>query len=422
MAHKNNSPHTPSIHTLDDDSLLNVFYIYRPFLLGEDERDEARHLGGKVDWVRGRWWYKLAHVCQRWRNLILGSASYLDLSLVCTKGTPIADMLAHSPPLPLVIDYFDKYRNITAEDEEGTIFALNQRDRVRRVRLRMAATILQRLFVVMDKEYPILEYLVIARQPLDMNTASLPETMQAPHLRHLTLKGSALPMGSRLLTTAVSLVTLKFEMVNPSTYLHPNTLLQWISFMPQLETLAIRVGFHLSVPNRDVEREFTHTPIMTTVTLPNLHRLKFRGVSTYLEALVHRVTAPSLKKLEIYFSNQITSPIPHLTQFMNITENLRFGRAKFSFSKNSFHLKAYPREVAPLYIMIYCSYPGQVSSMVQIFNARSQATSALEHLTLEYKVHGYPSEHNDADRTEWRKLLRSFSNVKTLRVVGWLVE
>jgi hypothetical protein len=32
-----NSPHVASIHVLDDDSLLNIFYLYRPFFLGEDE-------------------------------------------------------------------------------------------------------------------------------------------------------------------------------------------------------------------------------------------------------------------------------------------------------------------------------------------------------------------------------------------------
>jgi hypothetical protein len=44
-------------------------------------------------------------------------------------------MLAHSPVLPLVIDYSDVYKEITAGDEEGAILALMQRDRVRRVRL-----------------------------------------------------------------------------------------------------------------------------------------------------------------------------------------------------------------------------------------------------------------------------------------------
>ncbi|KAF8462871.1 hypothetical protein DFH94DRAFT_699704 [Russula ochroleuca] len=123
------SPRTASIHILDDDSLLHVFYLYRPFLLGEDEGDVGRLFGGWERWARGRWWYKLSHVCQRWRNVILGSATYLGVSLVCTYGTPVADMLAHSPPLPLVIDYFNGDCDMT-EDEEGAILALKQRDRV----------------------------------------------------------------------------------------------------------------------------------------------------------------------------------------------------------------------------------------------------------------------------------------------------
>src|ERR1700761_4506324 len=121
-----NSPPIAAIHILNDDSLLNVFHLYRPFFFSEDQEDSIRLIGGTKQWVGERWWYKLAHVCQRWRNLILGSASHLRLSLLCTEGTPVADMLAHSPPLPLVIDYFDKYDDITAEDEGGMTLALEQ--------------------------------------------------------------------------------------------------------------------------------------------------------------------------------------------------------------------------------------------------------------------------------------------------------
>ena len=153
------SPLPASIHILDDDSLLNVFYHHRPFLLGEDEDEDIRLIGGKEGWVRGRWWYNLAHVCQRWRNIILGSTSYLGVSLVCTNGTPVADMLAHSPSLPLVIDYqLHLEDDITAEDEKGAILALKQYDRVLRVRLVMSVTSLQKLIAAMDDEYLILEY------------------------------------------------------------------------------------------------------------------------------------------------------------------------------------------------------------------------------------------------------------------------
>ena len=52
-------PRTVSIHMLDDDSLLHVFYLYRPFLSGEDQDDDARLLGGHEIETRGRWWYNL---------------------------------------------------------------------------------------------------------------------------------------------------------------------------------------------------------------------------------------------------------------------------------------------------------------------------------------------------------------------------
>ena len=42
--------------------------------------------------------------------------------------------------------------------------------------------------------------------------------------------------------------------------------------MPQLETLIF--VFVTPVPNSDVERQLTHTLIMTSITLPSLHRLR----------------------------------------------------------------------------------------------------------------------------------------------------
>jgi hypothetical protein len=420
------SPLTASIHILDDDSLLNVFHLYRPFLLGEDQDEDARLEGGEGSWVRGRWWYMLSHVCQRWRRVILGSASYLGVSLVCTYGTPVADMLAHSPPLPLDIDYSDENIEITAEDEEGAILALKHYNRIRRVRLQMSVTSLQKLIVAMDDEYPILEYLIIAL-PLEDESSifQFPETLQAPNLRHIYLEGFTLPIGSRLLTTAVGLVTLCLFMDHPSTYFHPNILLRWLSFMPQLETL--RVYFHFPVPNRDVERQLTHTPITTPITLPNLHYFEFRGVETYLEALVHRITTPRLEKLRIMFFNQLTFSVPRLLQFVDATENLTFKSAKFRFSDQYVDVEVYPHEEAEMYALsigVFCWHlDWQVSSVAQIFNLLGLLLSAVEHLTLEHEVHSRSSEeHNEADRTKWRQLLGSFRNAKTLHIDEGLVE
>ena len=423
-----NSPRTASTCILDDDCLLHVFHFYRPFFLGEDDGADARLKGGMAPWARGRWWYRLTHVCQRWRNIILGSASYLGVSLVCTYGTPVADMLKHSPPFPLIIDYNEKGRDIATDDEEGIIVALKQRERVLRVRLNSSVPVTsQRKFIdAMDEEYPILEYLLIGIPDEDVSTILIcPETLQAPQLRLLWLRGFALPMGSRLLTgtTAVGLVTLSLVMIHPSTYFQPNTLLQWVSLMTQVEELSIL--FKFPIPNRDVERQLTRAPI---IALPNLRQLQFRGVFAYLEALVHRITAPRLERLDIDFFNRLIFSVPRLLQFMDTTVNLRFNSAVFNFHDKYVSVAVLPRHKAEMFslgILVFCrDLDWQISSMVQFSNFLSQFFSAVEHLTLQHEEHEQSSEeHNKVYRTtEWHRLLRPFSNVKTLQIDIGLVK
>ena len=423
-----NSLHISSIHIVDDDSLLNIFYLYRPFLLGEDEDDEARLVGGSRGWAGEHWWIKLTHVCRRWRILILRSASYLDLCLVCTMGTPVADMLAHSPPFPIVIDFFR--HDITAEDEEEIILALEQRDRIRRIRLEIPVLNLQNLIVFIIEEYPMLEYLTMAPLFSDKSTnLKLPETLRAPRLRHLGLFGFAIPRRPQLLTTAVGLVTLCLAMADPSTYFHPTVLLQWITLMPQLKTLVVL--FYFPVPNRDVERQLLRMPSLEHITLPHLRHFWFRGVSAYVESFVRRISAPRLQKLQILFFEQLTFSIPHLVQFMDTTENLRFSDGKLQFFDEHVDVELYPREEADdetemyaFQIRVHCWHlDWQVSSVAQILNALGQRFSAVEHLTLVHEAHSQSSnEHGNVDRIEWRKLLRPFSNVKTLYIDDGLVE
>ena len=419
-----NSLHTAPIHILDDDSLLHIFYLYRPFLLGEDQDETGRLFGGRGNWAHGRWWHKLAHVCQRWRNVILGSAACLGLSLVCAHGTPVADMLAHSPPLPLVIDYNGHHRTIT-EDEEEAILALRQRDRVRLVRLDMAVTNLQKMIAAMDQEYPILEYLILMIPSGDKTTIlNPPETLQVPHLRHLTLVDLVLPIGSRLLTSAVGLVTFCLVMNDPSTYFRSNALLHLLSCMPQLEMLAI---FCFVGPNRGMEGQLVQTPIIAPVTLPNLHFFRSSGVSADLEALIHRISAPLLESLQITFFNHRMFSVPHLVQFLNTIENLRFDSVKFSFNDRGVRVYVYPHEDAEMYALsigVYCEpLDWHISFMAQILNSLRQISFAVEHLTFEHKGRNQSSEQRNAvDPTKWRKLLRPFSNVKTLHIGNGLAD
>jgi hypothetical protein len=342
---------------------------------------------------------------------------------MCTYGTPVADMLVHSPPLPLVIDYLGT--DIPPDDEKAIILALEQRDRVRRIRFNLPVLKLQKLIMAIDGEYPILEYLILMVPLEDKSTVLiLPETLQIPHLRHLTINCS-IPIRSQLLTTAVGLVTLHLALYHPSTFCRLSVLLQWLSLMPQLEILVI--CFFFPVPNRDVERQLMRTPFMTHIILPNLRTFASRSVSTYSETILNRITASRLENFQICYHMQPAFSVPQLPQFLERTENLRFDRAKFHFSSERVYVEFNPPETKmPMDVFslnIDCWHlDWQVSSVAQIFNMLSQMFSTVEHLTLVHKVHSRSSEeHNEVERTEWLRLLRSFSNVKTLRIKDGLV-
>src|SRR6201996_857245 len=127
---------------LNSDLLLEIFDWYRLYNTTTGNQYRDRVLG----WNNERWWYKPIQVCRKWRHLILTSPNRLDLHLVCTYGTPVEDMLSHSPPLPLIIHYPAFSDKISAADEESIIHALQQPDRVLRIYVTPPTMVLCNLF------------------------------------------------------------------------------------------------------------------------------------------------------------------------------------------------------------------------------------------------------------------------------------
>jgi len=332
-------------------------------------------------------------------------------------------MLAHSPPLPLVIDYDYPKQDLAAGDEEGIMFAVQHRDRVSRINLRMPVPGLQKVITALDDEFPMLEYLYIAPPTKHSSRLILPATFEAPQLRLFILNHFASPIGSPLLTTAVGLVILALRWIHPSTYPHPNHLLQPLSLLPQLETLDL--SFVSPIPNREIERQLSHIPIEAHVTLPNLHWFAFWGISAYFEAFLPHMTIPILKRFRVQFFNQLRFSVPRLQQFMTATENLRFSSVRFLFYHEAVavFVTRVGTEIEDFFLQIWCRHlDWQVSSIAQIFNVLSPLLSAVAELNLDYREHTLSSEgHNQADSTQWRELLGSFRNVKTLRLHKGLV-
>ena len=411
------------IHTLDDDSLLHIFHFCRPEVLREDEGGDMR-LG---DLVSERWWYKFVQVCRRWRYLILGSASYLRLALLCTRGTPVADMLPHSPPLPLVIEHEDINNDLTAADEQATMLALQNRNRVRHISLRIPVPSLQRLVMAMDGKFPTLEFLNIEPPAKQNARLSLPPTFEAPQLRHLWLDYFTSPIGFPFLTSAVGLVTLILRWIHTSPYVQPEPFLQSISLLPHLEQLDI--GFLSPVPDSDIESQSSHAPIKIQVIFPNLRIFRFWGNSGYLEALIPHMTTPLLQALKVKFFDQLSFSVPRLLQFMIATNHVRITRATLLFYHEGVFMildnpPAGPGPVRWTSFHITCRHlDRQVSSITQILNDIRPLSSSVADLILDYEGHTLSSElHNDASPRLWREFFRSLGNVETLRVHKGLVR
>ncbi len=140
-------------------------------------------------------------------------------------------------------------------------------------------------------------------------------------------------------------------------------------------------------------------------------------------AIVCRVTAPRLKRMQIEFLKRPTFSVPHLVQFMDTIVLPRFNcSATIRVADKEIIVGAYPYPDTRYAFRVSVregDLDWQVSSMAQILNPLSQVFSPVERLTLRREG---SQEHNEVDRIEWRRLLRPFKNVKILRVEDVLIK
>jgi hypothetical protein len=97
-------------------------------------------------------------------------------------------MLAHSPDLPLIVDYCDQGRHVTPQDAANILLVLQRHQhQVYSIRIRMPIPDIQNLVEAFDGEFPMLEYLLIERLTNEGQGLVLPETFKATRLRHFSL-------------------------------------------------------------------------------------------------------------------------------------------------------------------------------------------------------------------------------------------
>ena len=272
------------------------------------------------------------HTCRRWRNIILESSSSLLLHLYFMHGKPVEEMLQHSQPLPLVIDYGKA--QMSTKDEEGVLLVLqHHHDRIRLINLHELD--LQKLVVVMGKSFPMLENLrLISLDPF--YNSRLSETFTAQCLCHLTLiqVGDVSAPGLPLLASITGLVTLSLRGISSPTSLPINYLISHLLLMLLLECLTPEFAsesFEIQPSSPGNVRSNIAALQMQMVQLSKLSEIVFRGRGRYLEGLMSCIHTPILMYFMLSFFPWPLIPLPRLSEFLIAAEELRYLCALLCF-------------------------------------------------------------------------------------------
>jgi hypothetical protein len=327
------------------------------------------------------------------------------------------DTLSHLPPLPLVIDYSDRTETMTRKDEGHIHLGLQQHDLVRQVILEAPSSRLRIWLEPMNKLFPRLEHLSILSTAVDETDLTLPETLEVPDLRRLSLHGIGLPTGFPLLSSTIALSTLSLTHIGASTYFPPGDLVTQLQGLPRLEELSI--GFAIPIPLPSSEGRLLPAPI-PPVTLPTLRRLTYRGVDVYIDNLVVQINTPLLERLSLTFFFDLTFTLVNLTEFIHRTEG--FGDvAQVIFHQYGASIDAgyyEPRGIGKLNLRVNCEpLDWQMDAATQVCNALGKVVSVVEELTLDLDEDGMPSNwENTLDNMLWHDLLLPFIGVKKLHI------
>jgi hypothetical protein len=394
------------IDNLDDDSLLQIFSFYRL----EDEDDWYFRLG----------WLKLVHVCPRWRKLIYNSWAHLDMCLLLTNDSPSMDTLSHLPPLPLVIRYSDRTRTITRKDEGIMYLGLQQHDRVRRVDLQAPSSKLRMWLEPMNKLFPMLGDLFLSSTTMDSEEMSqvLPELLQAPNLRHLSLHGIGLSKGLSLPSSTTALSTLSLTHIQESCYFPPGLLVTHLQVLPHLEALSIGFTTPIAFPSDEGE---LLSALIPPVTLPTLKWFTFRGEDVYLDNLVAQINTPLLKQLNLTLLFDLDFTLVNLTDFIRRTERFECPDARLIFNKDGAFIDAGYNErrgIGRLSLHVNCEpLDWKIYSAAQVCSALGKALPTVEELTLDLNSYGMRLNWEESvNGMVWHDLLLPFISVKKLRI------
>jgi hypothetical protein len=363
------------------------------------------------------------HICQRWRQLIFASPHGLNLKILCTNKTPVRKHLGIWPAFPIVIDYHSYSYDITPDDEDDILAALDSEhlDRVCFVGLSVTDSQLEKIAAVMQEPFPALNCLDIFVK--GGNAPVLPDGFlggSAPRLQRIAFSGVSYPALPTLLLSPSSLVELDLwpKCISETGYISPEVMVASFSALPMLEKFTIEFQGATPRPDR------TRPPPTSRNVLPALASFQFRGASEYLEDLVARIDSPQLVAITIAYSDPPGEfPVAQLIGFIDRSVGPRsaiFRRVHVIIFNHHVSLTLHRQTTNNPHRGQHRgitrdseTIQWEFTHMKQALSYVSAALSNAVHLELR-RGPGFGS----VNGSEWRHLLSQFSNVQTLKLCG----
>ncbi len=232
----------------------------------------------------------------------------------------------------------------TPQDEDHILAALAQPDRVCRVEVVAQASLFEKLFIVMQQQFPELTHVRLwctDSRPGPWCTGIQPAVPaitdnffggSVPRLRSLSLSGIPIPALPGILPSAVDLISLRLLAIPDINYILPECMVTCLSALTRLKSLTI--GFQSFTPRPEQGR---HPLPLIPVILPGLTDFSFEaGSDYYLDDFLARIDTPLLKHLYVTVfhppSFEIPIEIPHLSRFILHTTGLTLPNAATMYS------------------------------------------------------------------------------------------
>jgi hypothetical protein len=409
------------------------------------------------------------HVCRRWRQLILASPSRLNLQLLCTRKTPVRKNLDFWPAIPIAV--CDEL-SIDPTDEDNIFAALEYRNRICNVSLRMTRSQLEKVALAMQEPFPALSHLRISLivppsedvtvfssdESLPSEDESPPSEDESPpsedesppsedeatsedeaptsegesppsdnvlpadvltlpdgflggnasSLQKISFAGISFPALPALLLSANNLISLRLGGV--FNLFAPGTLAAGLAATTRLEDLSIKLAW-AAFP---LPKKSRSAPPPSRVVLPALTRFQFHGDYTYIEYFVAQIDCPQLRFIDVMYADELTRS-SQLIQFIGRSEALKlapFRRARVKLGQESIDLDGSRADPHPSRLKIeFPSGAHELRDMRKLLVPASAMLTTVHHLFVHHYKSGYFEHMLIAD---WITFFRLFPAVETL--------